>query len=100
VAAFVTGIALHLRGEVRDLWFEWLQAHRPDLLARYQELYRRGAYMPVPERERLSGLVKGPDQPPDKRMRGRVVRRGAGNQPEGRDVQPTSVKQNEQQRLF
>ncbi|HEY2436249.1 MAG TPA: radical SAM protein [Solirubrobacteraceae bacterium] len=99
-AAFVTGIALHLRGEVRDLWFEWLQAHRPDLIGRYQGLYRRGAYMPVPERERLSSLVKGSDQAPDKRMRGRVLRRGTGNRPENRNHQPASVKQNEQQRLF
>jgi DNA repair photolyase len=99
-AAFVTGIALHLRGEVRDLWFEWLRAHRPDLIARYQELYRRGAYMPVPERERLSSLAKGPDRAPDERMRGRVLRRGAANKPEDTDGQPASVKQNEQQRLF
>jgi len=31
---YVTGIALHLRGEVRDLFFEWLREHRPDLLPR------------------------------------------------------------------
>jgi DNA repair photolyase len=56
-AAYVTGIALHLRGEVRQLWFDWLEEHRPDLVERYRELYRRGAYAPPAERRRLSDLV-------------------------------------------
>ncbi len=41
----VGGIGLHLRGEVREIWFDWLREHRPDLLPRYEELYERGAYM-------------------------------------------------------
>ena len=45
-AAYVTPITLHLRGEVRDLWFEWLREHRPDLIPRYERLYRRSAYAP------------------------------------------------------
>src|SRR5690348_9878037 len=59
-AAYVTGIALHLRGEVRGLFFEWLRAHRPDLLPRYEELFARGAYMRPAQRDRLSALVRGP----------------------------------------
>jgi DNA repair photolyase len=39
----VGGVALHLRGEVRDIWFDWLRERRPDLLPRYEELYERGA---------------------------------------------------------
>jgi DNA repair photolyase len=58
-ADYITGIALHLRGEVRGLWFEWLEEHRPDLLERYHELYQRGAYLPSDERRRIGGLVKG-----------------------------------------
>jgi DNA repair photolyase len=69
-AAYVTGIALHLRGEVRGLFFEWLQSHRPDLVDRYQRLYQRGAYAHPDERKRLSALVKGPELPPGERMRG------------------------------
>jgi DNA repair photolyase len=69
-AAYVSGIALHLRGDVKGLFFEWLQENRPDLIPLYQQLYRRGAYMPTSERERLSQLVKGPDQEPGQRMRG------------------------------
>jgi DNA repair photolyase len=73
-ASYVTGIALHLRGEVRGLFFDWLRQHRPDLVPRYQALYRRGAYAPPAERQRLAELVKGPDLPPGERMRGRMDR--------------------------
>jgi DNA repair photolyase len=67
---YVTGIALHLRGEVRGLFFEWLRDHRPDLIPVYERLYRRGAYMPVEDRKRLAGLVKGRDPLPGTRARG------------------------------
>jgi DNA repair photolyase len=56
-ATHIGGIVLHLRGEVRDIWFDWLRAHRPDLVPRHEELYRRGAYAPTAERERLGELV-------------------------------------------
>jgi DNA repair photolyase len=74
-AAYVTGIALHLRGEVKDLWFAWLREHRPDLVTRYEQLYPRGAYMRPAERQRLAALVKGPDLDPAARMRGRTISR-------------------------
>jgi DNA repair photolyase len=80
-AAYVTGIALHLRGEVRDLFFEWLREHRPDLIPRYEDLYARGAYMRPDERDRLSALVRGPaaddGQPARGRMRSPSPRRKA-----------------------
>jgi DNA repair photolyase len=72
-AAYVTGIALHLRGEVRNLFFDWLRAHRPDLVGRYKELYRKGAYAPIEERRRLARVVDGPDLAPGQRMRGRWI---------------------------
>ena len=56
-AVSIGGIALHLRGEVREIFFDWLRAHRPDLVPRYEQLYRRGAYMPPAERERLQDLA-------------------------------------------
>jgi DNA repair photolyase len=71
-AAYVTGIALHLRGEVRGLFFDWLSENRPELLPRYKELYRRGAYAPAEERRRLAAMVRGPDLSPGQRMRGRM----------------------------
>jgi len=57
-ARSIGGVALHLRGEVRQIFMEWLRAQRPDLVARYEELYRRGAYAPQEERERLAGMVR------------------------------------------
>jgi GrpB-like predicted nucleotidyltransferase (UPF0157 family) len=61
-----------LRGEVRQLFFDWLREHRPDLVERYKGLYRRGAYMHPDERRRLTELVKGPERPPDQFTRGRT----------------------------
>jgi DNA repair photolyase len=69
-AAYVTGIALHLRGEVRRLFLDWLAEQRPDLLPRYRDLYRRGAYAPAQERRRLARLVRGSDQEPSHRGAG------------------------------
>ncbi len=57
-ATSIAGVALHLRGEVREVFMGWLQQQRPDLVPRYRELYRRGAYAPQRERERLSRLVR------------------------------------------
>jgi DNA repair photolyase len=72
-ASYITGIALHLRGEVKGLFMGWLKEHRPDLLPRYRQLYRRGAYAIPEERERLARLVKGPDLEPGERVRGRML---------------------------
>ena len=67
-ATSIGGVALHLRGEVRDVFMGWLADQRPDLVARYEQLYGRSAYMPREERERLSGIVR--------RGRRRTVPRG------------------------
>jgi DNA repair photolyase len=57
-AQSIGGAGLHLRGEVREIWFDWLRSYRPDLLPRYEELYARGAYLPRAEAERLSAMVR------------------------------------------
>ncbi len=57
-ATSIGGVALHLRGEVREVFMSWLEAQRPDLLPRYEELYRRRAYAPQEERERLAAMVR------------------------------------------
>ena len=54
----VTGIHLHLRGEVKDITMDWLESYRPDLVPRYEKLYGRGAYAPTSERDRVNTLVK------------------------------------------
>ena len=62
-AQSIGGVGLHLRGEVREIWFDWLRQYRPDLLPRYRELYRRGAYMPSEERDRLAARARGGRRP-------------------------------------
>jgi DNA repair photolyase len=57
-ASSIGGVALHLRGEVRDVFMGWLRAQRPDLVPRYEKLYRRRAYAPQNERERLARMVR------------------------------------------
>jgi DNA repair photolyase len=57
-ATSVGGVALHLRGDVKGLFMDWLRDQRPELVTRYEQLYRGGAYAPREERDRLSGLVR------------------------------------------
>ena len=38
-ATSVGGQTLFLRGAVRDVFFDWLRSHRPDLVPRYERLY-------------------------------------------------------------
>jgi DNA repair photolyase len=57
-ATSIGGVALHLRGEVRQVFMEWLKDARPELLERYRELYRGGAYAPPEERRRLAAMVR------------------------------------------
>src|SRR3954464_15257858 len=56
-ATHIGGITLHLRGEVRAIFMDWLRAQRPDLVPQYEKLYARGAYAPRAERERIGKLV-------------------------------------------
>jgi DNA repair photolyase len=57
-ASSIGGTTLHLRGEVRQVFMDWLRSQRPDLVPRYEQLYRRGAYAPRKERKRLSRIVR------------------------------------------
>jgi DNA repair photolyase len=74
-AGYISGIALHLRRGVREVFTEWLADQRPELVPRYEALYRHGAYMPVSERRRLAQLLEGPLMPPRERL-GRMLRTG------------------------
>ena len=62
-AVNIGGIGLHLRGEVKGVFMDWLRQYRPDLVSLYERLYPRGAYLPKPERERLAKLARGPQRP-------------------------------------
>jgi DNA repair photolyase len=72
-AQSIGGVGLHLRGEVREIWFDWLRQYRPDLVPRYESLYRKGAYMSTAEREKLAARARGKRRP-----RRFTVVRGAG----------------------
>jgi DNA repair photolyase len=74
-AVNVGGIALHLRGEVRGIFFDWLRSQRPDLLPLYERMYARGAYAPGAERRRLAALVNRPGRGPSRFSREAAERR-------------------------
>ena len=89
----IGGVALHLRGEVRDIWFDWLRERRPDLLPRYEELYERGAYMRKDEANRLSSMVRRPGR--------NGPRRGIAKEVDGpAEPRVSSPPEREQTRLF
>ncbi len=57
-ATFLGGVALHLRDEVKDVFFAWLEAKRPDLLPQYEQLYAGRAYMRPEERKKATRAVR------------------------------------------
>jgi DNA repair photolyase len=91
-ARSIGGVALHLRGEVKDVFMGWLRQQRPDLVERYGELYKRGAYAAPEERKRLARLVRREDGLARRDLRGaaRPFRR-APETPEA--PQPSAVRQ-------
>jgi DNA repair photolyase len=56
-ATGVTVLALHLRPGAREWFLGWLGRAHPELLPRYQQLYRRGAYLPAEYRDWLTKRV-------------------------------------------
>jgi DNA repair photolyase len=58
-ATSIGGQALFLRGSTRDVFFDWLRAKRPDLVESYEQLYRKGAYLPPGARKELETLLPG-----------------------------------------
>jgi DNA repair photolyase len=103
-ATSIGGIGLHLRGEVRGVFLEWLASYRPDLLEHYEQLYARGAYLPQAERDRLSGLLRaarprrmGPFRrdPADARPADRSRRSPSGERPP-RERDPSAAALQEQ----
>ncbi len=80
----VGGIGLHLRGETRDVFMDWLRQYRPDLVRRYEDLYEKGAYMPKRERERLARLAAGGRRPRRFEAQPRPRSGGSAEPPRGR----------------
>jgi DNA repair photolyase len=57
-ASHVSPILLHLRPGVREEFMPWLQEHHPDLVERYEQMYRT-PYGPKGERAALGRVVDG-----------------------------------------
>ena len=94
-ATSVGAVALHLRGEVKDVFFDWLKERRPELLDRYKELYAKGAYAPSEERKRLQALT----DVPRRRRPGRPPRPARGPQA-ARETAPAPPPEPKQRSLF
>jgi DNA repair photolyase len=90
-ATSIGGVALHLRDGVKEVFMDWLRTQRPELVERYEELYRRGAYAPGEERKRLGALIRGHGAGSGFRRRPRP-----SPKPRNPAVEPTA----QQQRLF
>src|SRR5215212_9277441 len=73
-ATSVGGIPLHLRGEVREVFMEWLRSYRPDLMERYEQLYARGAYVSRDESDRIQRLLRSSRRDPASRLGVRNMR--------------------------
>jgi DNA repair photolyase len=101
-ATFLGGVALHLRGEVRDVFFGWLQAKRPDLLPHYEKLYSGGrAYMRPEERRKTTRAVRGWGRGGGRRGRTGTVRKDpATNSPPQQEEPPESSSPSRQEELF
>ena len=59
-AVHIGGQTLFLRGSVKEIFFEWLREHRPDLLERYERLYAKGAYIAADERRTIEVAAGAP----------------------------------------
>jgi DNA repair photolyase len=57
-ATFLGGVSLHLRDEVKDVFFAWLEEKRPDLLPRYEALYRDRAYLKPEQRKKTTRALR------------------------------------------
>ena len=53
-ATGATVMALHLKPATKRWFMAWLGRERPDLVTRYEELYRAGAYVPKSYRDMLA----------------------------------------------
>ncbi|OBG21722.1 radical SAM protein [Mycolicibacterium celeriflavum] len=70
-ATGVTVFGLHLRGSTRGWFMSWLARDHPELVPKYRDLYRRGAYLPPDYRnalrDRVTPLVTKYGLAPDRR---------------------------------
>ncbi|WP_213814515.1 Rv2578c family radical SAM protein [Glaciihabitans sp. dw_435] len=90
-ASSVIYTALHLRPGAKEWYMLWLQQERPELVAKYEEMYAKSAYGPVGYRKwlaariepliRAHGLHKGIENPATGGVRNSAVASVASPQP-------------------
>ena len=71
-ADFVTPIALYLRKETKDVFFEWLEAERPQLVDRYRRMFPEGrSRLPKDEQRAITAVARysGNRRRPDRGVR-------------------------------
>src|SRR4029079_3573791 len=56
-ATHISPIVLHLRTGAREWFLAWLAEHHPELVAKYEELYRSRAYAPKAFQQEISAKV-------------------------------------------
>ena len=93
-ATYIGGQTLFLRGSVREVFFDWLREHRPDLLPRYERLYAKGAYLSPAERRKIEEAAGAPwvsrDYPADRYRHRRGFRARRRLRPRNRRSRPSS----------
>jgi DNA repair photolyase len=98
-ATYIGGNTLFLRGAVRDLVFEWLREHRPELVPRYEGLYAKGAYVEPAEKRRIERAAGAPwadtHYPAD-----RFRHRGGKRRPPPAPAAPARPAAPKQEKLF
>jgi DNA repair photolyase len=57
-ATSIGGVGLHMRGEVREVYMDWLRQYRPDLVPHYEHLYAGGPNLPASERRRITAMMR------------------------------------------
>ena len=83
-ASAVMHTALHLRQGTKEWFMQWLASEHPELVSRYEELYRLSAYAPKEYRKWLAdkfrplarkhGLGRGVEDPATGTVRSRALR--------------------------
>jgi DNA repair photolyase len=92
-ADFVTPIALNLRRETKDVFFEWLEAERPHLVERYREMFPPGkGRLPRDEQRRITAVARFPRnrRRPDRGVRVPPARR---RKPKGQPAEEPAVQE-------